>query len=411
MYLRVSIRALCCVVLLAWTSASGLAQEPLTMDGAVERVLIDHPELAIWDAEMAGQEAAARQASAYPNPEVQLELEEWGIQRSWLGDEADVTLSVHQAIPLSDRRQAAADLARSGRGSSLAGKAWARAQLVRDVRRRFARAALAAAGVKLAQVGHELSLGVLEAITRRIEAGDLAPAELRRVEVEVLQAELAVDDARGEARTAVVALAATWGGQAEQLELVALPEPAPPARLSGGEKLWTASAEAGVATAQAEEALARAEIVPDLEVGLGWRESAAFETNSLVLSVGMPIPLWNRNEGQLDAARAGIRRARFEAEAGKRIWQAGRAETEARVRAASARYETMVTRLLPALEASHKTVQDGFAEGRFDALDLLASREHLLAGKQAVLDSLRTYWEARIDLDWLQGGADKEIAQ
>lgn len=381
------------------------------MDGAVERVLIDHPELAIWDAEMAGQEAAARQASAYPNPEVQLELEEWGIQRSWLGDEADVTLSVHQAIPLSDRRQAAADLARSGRGSSLAGKAWARAQLVRDVRRRFARAALAAAGVKLAQVGHELSLGVLEAITRRIEAGDLAPAELRRVEVEVLQAELAVDDARGEARTAVVALAATWGGQAEQLELVALPEPAPPARLSGGEKLWTASAEAGVATAQAEEALARAEIVPDLEVGLGWRESAAFETNSLVLSVGMPIPLWNRNEGQLDAARAGIRRARFEAEAGKRIWQAGRAETEARVRAASARYETMVTRLLPALEASHKTVQDGFAEGRFDALDLLASREHLLAGKQAVLDSLRTYWEARIDLDWLQGGADKEIAQ
>lgn len=402
----------CALVVLAWAPTPGNAQEPMTMDRAVARALADHPELSVWDAEMEQHEAAAHQASVYPNPGIELELEEWGLQRSWAADEADVTLSVHQAIPLTDRRNAAARLARSGRGITVAGKAWARANLVREVRQRYARAALAAAGVNLAQAGHELSLAVMEAIVRRIEAGDLAPAERTRVEVEVLRAELAVDDAMAVARTEAMALAATWGGEAPaEMELAALPAPAVPVSVAGGDQLWTAAAAARVATAEAEEALARAEVIPDLEVGLGWRESAAFETTSLVLSVGMPVPLWNRNEAQIDLARAGIRKARFEAAARKRGWQGQLVEMRARVRAAQDRYETLQVRLLPALEAAHKTVQDGFSEGRFNALDLIASRQSLLECKFEALETLKSYWEARIDLDWLQGGTSKEIAQ
>jgi outer membrane protein, heavy metal efflux system len=402
----------CSIALLLWAPASGNAQENLTMDGAVERALDDHPQLAVWEAEMAQHEAAARQAMAYPNPEVELELEEWGIQRSWLADEAEGTLSVRQAIPLSGRRSAAASLARSGSGQSAAGKAFARAKLERQVRHRFTRAALAVEGVKLAQAGHQLSLAVMEAISRRIEAGDLAPAERTRVEVEVLQAELAVEDAESVAHTEAVALVATWGGDgAEELALATLPAPVAPAGKEGGEKLWTAASHARVATAQAAETLARAEVLPDLEVGLGWRESAGFESNSLVLSVGLPVPLWNKNEGQIDVARAEVRKARFEAAANKREWQAHIVEARARVRAAQTRHETLRARLLPALEAAHQTVQDGFSEGRFNALDLIASRQRLLEGKHDALETLKSYWEARIDLDWLQGRADKEIVQ
>ncbi len=390
----------------------GLTQEPLTIDLAVARALADHPELAIWDAEMAQHEAAARQASVYPNPEIELELEEWGIQRSWLADEAEGTLLIRQAIPLLNRRNAAAEVARSGQGLSAAGKAWARAHLVREVRQRYARAALAAVSVLLAKEGHQLSLGVMEAISRRIEAGDLAPAELTRVEVEVLQSELAVEDAEAVARTAAVALAASWAGElGNGVELAPLPAPVVPEAAGGGERLWMAAAEARVVTAEAEARLVQAEVLPNLEVGVGWRESGAFETNSLVVSVGMPVPLWNRNKGQLDVARAEARKARFEAAAGKREWQAQLAETRDRVRAAQVRHKTLQERLLPALEAAHQTVQDGFAQGRFDALDLLASRRRLLEGKRAALETLNGYWEARIDLDWLQGGADKEMAQ
>jgi outer membrane protein, heavy metal efflux system len=413
MFVRLLRSALnCSIALLLWAPTSVIAQENLTMDGAVERALADHPQLAVWEAEMGLHEAAARQAMAFPNPEVELELEEWGIQRSWLADEAEATLSVRQAIPLSDRLSAAASLARSSGGLSVAGKALARGQLERQVRQRYAQAALAIEAVKLAQAGHQLSLGVMEAISRRIDAGDLAPAERTRVEVEVLQAELAVKDAVAVAYAEAVALAATWGGEgAEELVLAALPAPIVPATVDGGEQLWMAPAQAQVATAQAAEELARAEVVPDLQVGLGWRESGAFKTNSLVVSVGLPVPLWNKNEGQIDAARAEIRKARFEAKANLREWRARMVEARARVRAAQARYETLQARLLPALEAAHKTVQDGFEAGRFNALDLIASRQRLLAGKHEALETLKSYWEARIDHDWLQGGADKEIAQ
>ena len=51
----------------------------------------------------------------------------------------------------------------------------------------------------------------------------------------------------------------------------------------------------------------KAQNVPDLSVGVSWDQQASAFNNSTSLSLGIPLPLWNRNQGNIKQAAAQVK--------------------------------------------------------------------------------------------------------
>lgn len=60
-------------------------------------------------------------------------------------------------------------------------------------------------------------------------------------------------------------------------------------------------------------ALEKSLAIPDLKVGVGYARRDAFVPKATMLGVGLEIPLFNRNQGNIKAAKAGIAQAKTEA--------------------------------------------------------------------------------------------------
>jgi len=53
--------------------------------------------------------------------------------------------------------------------------------------------------------------------------------------------------------------------------------------------------------------LQKSQAIPDLTVGVGWDQQASAFINAVNLSVGIPLPLWNRNQGNIKMASAQVK--------------------------------------------------------------------------------------------------------
>jgi outer membrane protein, heavy metal efflux system len=53
--------------------------------------------------------------------------------------------------------------------------------------------------------------------------------------------------------------------------------------------------------------LQKSQVVPDLNVGLGWDQLGSSFINAVTLTVGVPLPLWNRNQGNIKMASAQLK--------------------------------------------------------------------------------------------------------
>jgi cobalt-zinc-cadmium efflux system outer membrane protein len=129
---------------------------------------------------------------------------------------------------------------------------------------------------------------------------------------------------------------------------------------------------------EAERKLARAQAVPDLTVGLGLRRLSLNNDYTLVASLSMPLPVYNRNQGEIAAATAKIEVSDAEREAAHLRMRAVlyglyQEAVQVRVRAAAINNEAT-----PQAEQALVLTQRGFENGRFSFLELTDAQRQVL---------------------------------
>ena len=392
----------------------------LTLQQAVEKTRNANPrhEAARLKVEIA--EAKARQASFRPNPEFHAEYEEFGWDRPWF-DGAETTLAIEQALPLTDRLQAAV------RAEQAMGVVAAREadvileEAVYSVRVSFIRALAARERGQVAVQAVEIAKASLELVRHRVDAGDAAPAEVYWFEAELERAGMAVDEAAAEMSVALAELAANWGGNPDDVESIsgelgasAGPPPLDSlvARLSDTPFVRRWEARAGGAAARKELEEARA--VPDLTLGAGLRGIEGFSENAFVFSVSMPLPFMDGNQGAIDEAGAERRRAAFFARVVEAELVAKLAATHRELVGLWSRLERLKQRVAPATEVAFEAVRTGFENGKLKAADLLVARRQVVEVKALLVETEERYRIAAARLDYLvgrQSGDDNEVEQ
>lgn len=116
--------------------------------------------------------------------------------------------------------------------------------------------------------------------------------------------------------------------------------------------------------------------------------------NQGLFQVTMPMPLWNRNQGNIASAQANITAA---------VGQYGRVQNELSFRAAQAladyraagqRVERYEKEILPRANELLKISQQGYAAGQFDFLRLLQAQRVLLETNLTYVNAQETRWQA-----------------
>ena len=303
---------------------SGVAQiaeeGALTEESQLRRVSLDEAlgllgsnlELRLARSAAAEAEAMARQSSAYPNPAFTASHEV--LDESALGiSESYFTLSQRLEWPGARRaRQAVAG------ENALA----ARIQVAADsavlafrVRRAYVEAGRAERHTEILERVTTVFRQAMGSAGQRYREGDVSLYDLRRIEVERVRYEASLADALLDLNSVRSDLALLVAPETGELQLapadalVGIPPPIDLDRLQAlavSRRPEIAGLEADMRSTQAALRGLRAQRVPDLTATGGFkRQSDGF--SGLFLGMSVPLPLWNRSAGAIEAADARVR--------------------------------------------------------------------------------------------------------
>jgi cobalt-zinc-cadmium efflux system outer membrane protein len=254
-------------------------------------------------------------------------------------------------------------------------------------------------------------------IARQLEAALQAPhTDVLQSEVEFSAAELLVETSRRQEAAARRQLAA----------LVGAPD-LPPAPLAGsleGEIVWEdwaaacgrlldanplfLTAQARVAQARAQVQRERVEPIPDVNLQVGSQYDFGSDDTIYSAQVQLPLPLFDRNQGNISAAAAELRQAIGETERIQRVLQRRLAEVWRRYETAQTQAHVYRTRILPKSSETLELVNQAYEGGQLDFLRVLTARRTFFENRLRYLEALVELNQATAELEGflLTGGLE-----
>ena len=389
---------------------SGLQSEAatiLTLQRAIDLALDSNLDLAVARREIEATQGQVIQGQARPNPELAYSLED---QRA-----ATRTQSVQINLPVEMGGKRAARITAAERGRDIAVEEL-------NLRRVEIRAAVVAAFFEtlaaqeraaLAQASVDLAKRATDAVAKRVAAGKVSPVEETKARVAEAGVRVELAQAQSEQRSARARLASLLGANPPRFTQVAGSVDDLPNVPSLDDIQQRLSASSALRRAQLEierrRSLAdveRSKQTPDVTVSLGVKRPNELARNQLMLGISVPLPLFDRNQGNLLEALKREDKARDELQALNL-----RLNTEllqARERLASVRGEIDILQreVLPGAKSAYDAATVGFGYGKFNYLEVLDAQRTYFAAKSQYLKALADAHRAAADMDRVIGASE-----
>jgi outer membrane protein, heavy metal efflux system len=309
------------------TPAAAQAATPLTLAEVRAAARGASPDVRAAREAVAAARGRERQAGLIANPTLSYGRE----QTSGSGwSNAQDIIAVEQPLEFGALRSARMESARLRREAAEARLEVAEVQADYEATRAYARAVAADRRARLADQAASAFMQAAGVSEQRLAAGDVSGYAVRRVRLEAaryaaLRAEAMM--ASGEARLQLGALLATDVGGVRRLD-APLRDSLPPAiGVASADSLRAAAlrarAEVRVAELEARAAQADARLVarertpvPTLQAGFKTETQAGSDDrlNGFIAGISLPLPLFDRRQGAVDAAGAESRRLEAELE-------------------------------------------------------------------------------------------------
>ena len=275
----------------------------LTMDQALETAFANNPDLAAAQWETGIAQGERQQAGLIPNPEVSWEAED--TRRN----SRTTTVMINQPIELGGKRGARIDVA--SRAQDAAGIELERKRNVlrADVIQAFYNSTTAQQRLLLARQSLELAERGLRVARGRIDSGKSSPVEGTRAQVQLSQVRLELRRAERDEANSYQQLAQVMGAPLPAFASVgdsgrSMPTVPDPSLLLNriGETAELRLAKLQIDQREASLGLEKAQRIPDLTVSVGSQYDERERERVNVVGLSMPIPLFNRNQGNVLAA-------------------------------------------------------------------------------------------------------------
>jgi cobalt-zinc-cadmium efflux system outer membrane protein len=275
-------------------------------------------------------------------------------------------------------------------------------RVLNDVRLRFYDALVARQQVELTSELADVSRQLVASSQQLLEARQLSENDLLQAEIEAEEIRILANNAENQRNQAWRRLAAAVGvPMLEETDLIG--------DLTGNIASYdwqesyadllsrspeVAAAQARIRATQLAIQRARRENIPNVDVMASVHEMTTDGDTVAGVQVGIPIPILNRNQGNILAAEAGLMAARNDArrvelQLQERLAMAFRNYADARQQA-----ERYQREILPRAQKSLDLVTRGYREGQVDYLILLTSQRTYIRANLAYLSTLAELWQA-----------------
>jgi cobalt-zinc-cadmium efflux system outer membrane protein len=392
-------------LLLLVLPALALAQERvLTLESALQAARDNNPELAAarWGIDIA--EGERRQAGVLPNPELS-----WEVEDTRKGSQT-TTVGVSQLFELGGKRGARLDVA--GRDAELAALELERQRNVlrAEVIGAFQAAAQAQEGLQLAEQSLRLSERALQVVQGRVRAGSASPVEATRAQVQLSEVRLEQGRAEQALTIAYQQLAAVTGAPMVQFSRVdggLVTDNSIPSRTLLLDRLEQ-TADLRLARLQIDQreaalGLARSQRIPDLTVSVGSQYSETDRERINVVGLSVPIPLFDRNQGNVLAAARRADQARDQRNGAELRLRSEVIQALTQWSTAVQEVQTFDRAILPSAQQALDAATRGFERGKFAFLDVLDAQRTLVAARLQYLQAQAQGSEARVRLERIFG--------
>jgi cobalt-zinc-cadmium efflux system outer membrane protein len=396
-------------ILLAAGLSASAAERPLTLHETLARTAERHPALATQAFQERAADGLIEQAGLRPNPTLEASLENvlgTGRVQGLRGVEATVQAS--QTFERGGKREKRVAVATRGRDTAEREFAVRRSEVSSATASAYVAAVAAQQRLALAAEPMRLARETVAAIDSRARAGVASQIESARARAALVSAEADFARAEASAVTARAALAATWGGEVAEVSALTgtlrTPDALPPEsalreRLASHPRLDLQRAV--IASRRASLELEQAQAAQDVTASGGVRFLRDGTEAAFVAGVSVPIPVRNKNQGNIRAARETLAGAEhsvrtIEAELRAAFTAAWQDLAAAHMIAQKLRREA-----LPATEEAFAAVRRAHAAGSIPLTDVLDAQRALVALRRDILAAESDYAAALVRLDAL----------
>ncbi|HXG20540.1 MAG TPA: TolC family protein, partial [Methylomirabilota bacterium] len=378
---------------------------PFSLAEAIERAQAVSPQRQAAQARTRAAEGALHQASRLPNPSIDLReenLDPSGNRRAPIDQTVDVFALLSQQIEIGGKRAARTAAAAAEVTAARAGVRQTERDLTLNVMRLYLAALQARTLTELLATHRDELQALVTIMTRRVQEGYAPEADLMKFRTEVARLDTQIARARLDLHQSLTALTALLElpRPLESARLVMPPPLAPP----GGDPLELARqavehrSEVVAARARVERArhtldLEKARRLPDPFFTAGYKRTNGQDT--LVTGVMVPLPVFDRNAGNIERATAEVQAAALELDA---LVKQQTAATTALIRSAqelASRAQLVDQQLLQPAEVVRNAARASFREGAANILQLVdAERVYTETRRDALALKLEAYEKA-----------------
>jgi cobalt-zinc-cadmium efflux system outer membrane protein len=368
-----------------------------------------NPRLKEAAAEIDRERGRHLQASLYPNPQFTYEEEDLGTGGAPAGT---IRVQLTQEIVTGGKR--CLDIAVAGRrvDSAVLGLESQKFDVLTMIRRNYGEF-----------LGWHYTVLVNDEVVRALENGKAITRELvekakTRPPTDLLRLETLLEEARINRLRSRINRQAAWQQLAAAIGLPELPCPSrmrdlPGQAISGDadailHRVLSAHTDIQKAAVEVERCRlalerARAEVIPNVTVGGGYSNNFPEHESGAIISIQSRLPLWDRNQGNIAAARAELAQAQAVLQETVLRLYRRTADAGARYRGARQELQRLQDRVVPRVRESLKLVEQGYGAGstKFSFADVLLAQQTLNETELRIAQTRRELWRALADLQGL----------
>ncbi len=368
----------------------------LTLRQALQHVLQNNPELAAYSKEVMAFEGEKLQASLFKNPDFSVEAED--INSSDAAIQRFATFRISQLIELGGKRLARMNVAALGQESADQIYETKRLEIIARTANAFIDVLEGQAQVRVADDTLQLTRAAMNAVIKRVESGKAPPMEAIRSKVAFSTMSIELEQAKRKLAAARVQLALLWGETAPQFDqalgklesFIEIPDFERLAQSLAQNPMVLQSSK-NIAQRAAMVELEKTRRIPDITLGAGVRRYLGTDNITALLDMSIPIPLFDRNQGNELAARQRLNKAMDERMAIELQLKAEFTRTYENLLAAQNEIRVLRDEVLPDTRSAFEVTSRGYQLGKFSFLEMLDAQRAFFQSRTLYVRALANY--------------------
>lgn len=383
------------------------AKNLITLEQAIEKAFISSARLQSAQAQIAATLGTQKQTQYWLNPNVGFEAENFAGSNEYHGTQSsELTYSISQTIEMGGKRTARKKSADAAMQVAQLNFQIEKINLARDVQIAYLNVLGADEALQITTEQEKLAQEILGNVNTRVAAAREPEIQLHKAKVALSMSIIKREQSARQLKNAKEYLAQFWNEKNLDLSL----EHAQFFNINAPDSLeyyysclkWAPELTKYLSLREEKKsnlALEKAQAIPDPTFNAGVRNLRENRNHAFVLSVSLPLPIFNRNQGNISRAVAEINQIDSNQQETKRIIENYVRENWHNCYSAYQEAIQLKANVLPTAKKAFSVAYDGYQKGKYSYIEVLDAQRTLSEANSQYYDALKQYHSSHAELE------------